>query len=127
MDSFTELTVWKHARDLRKEVSKIAANLPAYEKSRLEDQLIRTSRSVTANIAEGYGRYHFQENIQFCRHSRGSLQELLDHFICAMDEKYITREQFKDLANRQENTLKLLNGYIGYLQRAKKQSKTNNQ
>ena len=50
------------------------------------DQLIRATRSITANIAEGHGRYHFQENIQFCRQARGSLTETLDHLICAQDE-----------------------------------------
>ena len=119
MNSFTELEVWKTARVLRIEISKVVKSLPNTEKFRLSDQLIRSSRSITANIAEGFGRYHFQENIQFCRQSRGSLQEVFDHLICARDEKYISKEQFIELTEYHNQTLKLLNGYIKYLKKAK--------
>jgi len=51
----------------------------------------RASRSVNHNIAEGYGRFPFQENIQFCRIARGSLFETLDHGIIALDEGYISK------------------------------------
>ena len=64
-------------------------NLFPTKKNRLIDQVIRSSRSITANIAEGHGRYHYQENIQFCRTARGSLTESLDHLICALDEGFI--------------------------------------
>ena len=78
--SFKDLEVWKKSRGLRRELSLLVKTFPAEENYRLTDQLIRAGRSVTANIAEGYGRYHYQENIQFCRQSRGSLTEVQDHF-----------------------------------------------
>ena len=84
---FRELEVWKESRNFRKSVSELVKKFPEFEKYKLVDQLLRASRSITANIAEGYGRYHYQENIQFCRHSRGSLMECMDHLICAMDEQ----------------------------------------
>lgn len=93
---------------------------PADERYRLSDQLIRASRSISANIAEGYGRYHFQENIQFCRQARGSLTECLDHLICACDEKYITDEQLQEQRTHYHHVIKLLNGYISYLKDRKK-------
>ncbi len=65
--AFETLEVWKESRKLRKEISKLVKTLPAVENFRLSDQMIRSSRSVTANIAEGHGRYHFQENFQFYR------------------------------------------------------------
>src|SRR3954466_14180840 len=95
MKSFEELDCWKKAGALRKRVSLLAKSFPVDERFRLTDQIIRASRSVTANIAEGYGRYHFQENIQFCRHSRGSLNEVLDHLICAYDCGYIKEDDLK--------------------------------
>ncbi len=82
--------------------------------------MIRASRSVSANIAEGHGRYHFQENIQFCRQSRGSLYELLDHLTVALDEHYISEEKFDILKTKILKTVKILNGYISYLKRQKK-------
>jgi len=59
-----DLNVWKKCRELKNELTKIAKGLPAEEKFRLTDQIIRASRSITNNIAEGYGRFHYQENIQ---------------------------------------------------------------
>lgn len=95
--SFEDLEAWKKARKLRKKVSNLVKKFPKDEKYRMVDQMIRSSRSITSNIAEGYGRYHFQENIQFCRQARGSLFELLDHIICAKDESYIKNDQFEQL------------------------------
>lgn len=70
-------------------------------------------------IAEGYGRFHFQENIQFCRQARGSLHEVLDHLIVAKDEKYISEEQLVSFRTEIDRCLSVLNGYINYLVKAK--------
>ena len=92
----------------------------------MSNQLIRASRSVTANIAEGHGRYYFQENTQFYRQSRGSLTEILDHLISAFDENYISVIQLDEFRGQYEKCLKLLNGYIGYLQKQKNNSQSTN-
>ncbi len=118
MNSFKELEVWKSARELRKSFSNLTKNFPKEEKYRLVDQIIRSSRSVAANVAEGFGRYHYQENIQFCRQARGSLNETLEHLICAFDEGFLTEEEFKNQKAAFDSCLKLLNGYIGYLKKA---------
>lgn len=124
--NFKELDVWKKARELRIEISTLTKRFPDYEKFRLADQVIRASRSVTANLAEGFGRFHYGENIQFCRLSRGSLYELLDHLICACDEGYIDDKEFQIMESKIISCLKLLNGYIGYLNKARKRSTNNN-
>lgn len=123
MKSFEELEVWKSARDIRIEISKLVKSFPDFEKYRLNDQIVRSSRSVSANIAEGYGRYHYQENIQFCRQARGSLFETLDHLICALDEGYIQEELFEHIKYQIFNCLKILNGYLAYLRKQKSESK----
>ncbi|MCK4563781.1 MAG: four helix bundle protein, partial [Verrucomicrobia bacterium] len=87
MNTFEELECYKLARKLRKEISRFCKTLPREEEYRLKDQIIRSSRSVTANIAEGYGRHHHRENMQFCRTARGSLTETLDHLIVALDDE----------------------------------------
>jgi len=89
-DGFEGLHVYQSARNYRQKISLLCKELPASEKFLLKDQLIRSSRSITANIAEGYGRFHFKEFIQFCRQARGSLTETLEHLICAADEGYIS-------------------------------------
>ena len=96
--------------------------LPSEEKYRLTDQMIRSSRSVTTQIAEGFGRFHFQENIQYCRVSRGSLYELIDHLTVALDSKYIDDKVFNEIYEKISHCLKLLNGYINYLIKAKEKS-----
>ncbi len=118
MNSFKELEVWKSARELRKSISNLTKDFPKEGKYRLVDQIIRSSRSVAANIAEGFGRYHYQENIQFYRQARGSLNETLEHLICAFDEGFITEEEFKNQKAVFDSCLKLLNGYIGSLKKA---------
>ncbi|MEC9491671.1 four helix bundle protein [Flexistipes sp.] len=116
------MDVWKLAKDFRREIKLLCDNLPTDEKYRLADQLIRASRSITANLAERHGRYHFQENIQFCRQARGSLFECLDHLTVCLENGYIDDKMFVDLEISIYNILKKLNGYIKYL-RDKKNEK----
>jgi len=73
---FKDLEVWRAARALRTEIYRLAGSLPDFEKFGLASQLRRAAASVTANIAEGYGRFGYQENIQLCRQARGSVYEL---------------------------------------------------
>ena len=117
--SFEDLEVWKECRKFRKQISTTTEKFPKEEKYCLTDQIKRSSRSVTANIAEGYGRFHFQENAQFCRQARGSLTETLDHLICALDLGYINEVDLSSHRIQYEQCLKLLNGYIAYLIKSK--------
>lgn len=114
--SFEDLVCWQEARALRNFVKdNITNKLPNSEKYELASQLKRSSRSVGNNIAEGFGRYHYQENIQFCRIARGSLSETLGHGIVALDEGCITEEALNMYKTIHNKTLKILNGYIKYL------------
>ncbi|NBC27985.1 MAG: four helix bundle protein [Bacteroidetes bacterium] len=117
--SFEDLEVWRQARKIHRIISEMTKKFPKIEQYRLEDQLIRSSRSIARNIAEGYGRYHYQENIHFCRISRGSLSEVLNDSITALDENYITQDELDKLRREIEINNRLLNGYINYLRKAK--------
>ncbi len=120
--SFEELEVYKLARSFSQKVSKLIKMLPENEKFNLKSQMRRAKLSVTNNISEGYGRYHYQENIQFCRQSRGSICELIDDFNECFDEGYI-ENAFRDELKLDAYTLiKVLNFYIASIRR-KKQSK----
>jgi len=92
---------------------------PSGEKFYLADQLIRASRSVIANVAGGYGGYHYQENIQFCRQASGSLCEIVDNLAVALDEGYITAGSSKTLREEVFPIIKKLRGYIRYLWKGK--------
>jgi len=100
-------------------LAELVKSFPADEKYKLTDQIKRAARSATSNIAEGYGRFHYQENIQYCRQTRGSLYELIEHLIVATDEGYISQEKLINLKGEIESCLAVLNGYINYLLKAK--------
>jgi len=113
------LVVWEKSRKLRIMISELSKTIPVTEKYRLIDQIVRASRSVTANISEGYGRYHYQENIQYCRQARGSLFEVIDHLYVALDENYICDTVSFDIKSDVHEVVKILNGYIKYLKDCK--------
>lgn len=119
MASFTELEVWKQSRKIRNWISELTKQFPPEEKFRLADQLIRSSRSIGNNVAEGHGRFHYQDNIRFCILARGSLSETLDHLIIALDEKIIEENILNSFQTEYESCLRLLNGYIQYLRNKK--------
>jgi len=117
--SFEELECWKACTDVRRFISELVKNYPKEEKYSLVDDMKRAARSTTHNIAEGFGRFHFQENIQFCRHSRGSLHELIDQLITSKDDGFISDEDYEKGRNLISKAMALLNGYINYLSRQK--------
>ena len=95
----------------------LVKSYPKEEKYSIVDNMKRAARSTTQNIAEGFGRFHYRENLQFCRISRGSLFELTDDLITSLDEGFISKEDY-DLGREKISTaLALLNGYISYLNR----------
>jgi len=121
MKAFTDLEVWQKARLFRSNISVLVKSFPAEEKYRLGDQIVRSSRSVGNNIAEGHGRFHYVDSARFLINARGSLIETLDHLIIALDEKYITEEDFNKFKTDYEECLRMLNGYINYLRNQQSQ------
>ena len=113
--SFTELEVWKKAREFKKEMEALAKTFPAEEKFRLCDQLIRAARSINANIAEGHGRFTYKDQLHFCIQARGALSEVLNHLFDAFDSNYISEDQFHIFKMKYKEVESLLNGYITYL------------
>ena len=95
----------------------LVKSYPKEEKYSIVDNMKRAARSATQNIAEGFGRFHYRENLQFCRISRGSLFELTDDLITSLDEGFISKEDYDLGREKITNALALLNGYISYLNR----------
>ena len=122
--SFQDLEAWKACRDLRRAVFALTQTFPPEEKRRLADQMIRASRGSTANLAEGYGRYHFQETIQFCRQARGSLYELMDHLTTAQDCGYVAAKTSRQFEEQTSRCIQLVNGFVRYLRQKRTASKT---
>lgn len=120
--TFEDLDCWKACRELRMFVARVFCKaLPKEERYRLGDQILRAARSTTANIAEGYGRFHYLDNAKFCSNARGSVWEVLDHLITAEDEMPVDPSLVTTGRESVATSVALLNGYISYLQRAAKE------
>lgn len=123
---YKDLECYKQGRELRIFISSLVKRFPAHEKFLLTAQILDSSRSVTANIAEGYGRYTYTDTRNFFIISRGSVTETIEHLCTAFDEKYITNEELKTGEEKCELVFKLINGYINYLDNQKNQNKKRN-
>jgi four helix bundle protein len=119
--TFEDLDVYQVAREFRKAMYGVARRLPDFEKFALADQIRRAAVSLTSNIADGHGRYHFLEQIKFVLQARGSLEELLDDVNVCDDEKYLARTEMEPLRTEGWRVHKLINGYIRFL-RARKEA-----
>lgn len=114
------LEAWKKAKEFALRVYREALPLlPSEENWNLNQQLRRSSLSIPANIAEGYGRFYYQDNVRFCYIAHGSLEETLSHLVIAFEMKFIPKSLFDSLEQDGEKLTQLINGYIGYLKRSK--------
>jgi four helix bundle protein len=114
-----DFELYKIARDFRKRVYRLLKELPPEEKYALANQMRRAANSVTNNIAEGHGRWHYQENIHFCRISRGSVDELIDDFNACQDEGFGDQLLVRDLKVEAYDLIRRINSYIAYLRKTK--------
>lgn len=113
---FVTLDAWKKARLVKLFFYyEVIPHLPPEEKFNLNTQIRRASVSGTANISEGYGRFCYQEGIQFYRIARGSIYELKDHLMSCYDLKFISREVLDKGIVLIEDAKLTLNGFIKYV------------
>ena len=117
---YKDLECYKQARELRILVSALAKKFPASEKFLLIAQILDSSRSITTNIAEGYGRFTYTDTRNFFIIARGSVTETMEHLCTAFDETFINNDELKAGQEKCEIVFKLINGYISYLDKAKK-------
>ena len=113
--TFEDLEAYKAARGFRKAMYAVARGLPEIEKFNLTTQIRRAVLSLTNNIAEGHGEFHYPDQIKFMLQARGSLQELVDDLNTCEDEKYLSSPGLQDVRNQAWHVLKLLNGYLNFL------------
>jgi four helix bundle protein len=113
--TFEDLEVYQVAREFRRAMYRVAKRLPEEEKFGLVSQIRRAAVSLTNNIAEGHGRFHFLEQIKFMLQARGSLEELLDDLNVCEDEEYLAIAEIERLKQEGWRVHKLINGYIRFL------------
>src|SRR5215831_9440349 len=95
--TFEDLEVYKAAREFRKTMCAVSRCLPDLEKYDLGRQIRRAAVSLTNNMAEGHGRFHYPDQIRFFLHSRGSLEELVDDLNVCSDENYLSAQETENL------------------------------
>jgi len=120
--TFEDLEVYKKAREFRKRMYALAKKLPDFEKYELGRQIRRASVSLTNNIAEGHGRYHYLDEIKFELQARGSLAELVDDLNVCEDENYLSPTDVADLKEQAREVQSLINGYIRFLRTRKSEA-----
>lgn len=113
---FEDLECWQAARQLRRFIyARIYRTLPDEERYRFGNQIVSAARSVTANIAEGYGRFHYLDEAKFLCNARGSAYEVLDHVIAGNDDGFISNPMIDEARLLIDQTIGLINGYRAYL------------
>ncbi len=118
--SLERLEAWCKSKDFALRVYReVLPLLPQDEKWNLNQQLRRSATSIPANIAEGFGRFYYQDNVRFCYNARGSLEETLSHLVMAHEMGFIENSLFVSLEQDGEKLSQLISGYIAYLKRNK--------
>jgi four helix bundle protein len=116
---YKDLECYKQAKLLRIFISEVSKLFPSHEKFLLISQIIDCSRSITRNIAEGYGRFTYADTKNFFIIARGSVTETMEQLTTAFDEKYISETILNEGEEKCELVFKLINGYIHYLEKSK--------
>ena len=112
INHFYDIDVWKEAHNLSIEIYKLTDKFPKKETYAIVDQIRRTSTSVGANIAEGFGRFHYKEKIKFYYNARGSICEVQNFLFLAQDINYLDKIIAREVFLKYENLNKRLNNFI---------------
>ncbi len=109
---FTDLKVWQAGHQVVLSIHKMILEFPQTQKYILSDQMYRCVLSITANIAEGFGRQTYKDKLRFYYMAQGSVTELKNHLFVAKDFEYISIESFREVFDQVITTHKLLQGLI---------------
>ena len=124
-DSLNKLLAWKEAKSLTLlGYRNILPDIPSEEKWGIGIQLRRASQSISTNIAEGFGRYYYQDMVRFCYIARGSLEETISLVALSYGLGFIRDEKSQLLIEKSNQVLQLINGYISYLKKSILELKT---
>jgi four helix bundle protein len=110
--SFTEMPVWQKAHRLVLEIYKLTASFPREEVYGLISQVRRSALSISGNIAEAFGRYHYLDKNRFYLNARGSLEETKNYLIISYDLEYIGAQIFQRMMDEINDISEDLNTLI---------------
>ena len=119
---FEDLECYQLALEVMAKVHAFSKTLPPDEKYDLYAQIRRSSKNVTGNIAEAYGRYHYLDSLHYYSIARGELNETLAQLINAHVLKYINQAEFESLYRLIRHTEQTLNGFMSFVRRQRASS-----
>ena len=119
-----DLDIYQMAEELSDRVWEICIKWDYFAKDTIGKQLVRSTDSISANLAEGHGRYHFNDRLKYCYYARGSLEETKSWISKAFRRKLIATE-ISELNHAIELLPKKLNAYIGSIKKARELNKRN--
>src|SRR5438034_4647202 len=123
--TFEDLEVYQVAREFRKAMYAVSRRLPDFERFELASQIRRAAVSLTNNIAEGHGRFHYPDQIKFLLQARGSLEELIDDLNVCLDENYLPAVEIEPLKQLGWRALNVVNGYGRFLRERSEEHRLN--
>lgn len=106
------LEIYREAMEIGEAIWTMVHAWDFFAKDTVGKQIVRSADSIAANLAEGYGQYHFKENQKFCYYSRGSAEETQTWLEKAARRELVDREFARIQYDRLENYKKRLNAYI---------------
>ncbi len=115
MSDYKDLEVWRKSHDMLLDIYKITSKYPKEEIYGLVSQIRRAAVSIPTNIAEGNGRLHQKEYINFLSISRGSAMEVEYLLLVSKDLEYIDDNKFQELNRKCKSIIHMLNKLINYL------------
>ena len=116
---FEDLECYQMALEVMVKVHELSKSLPPDEKYDLYVQIRRSSKGVTGNISEAYGRYHYLDSLHYYSIARGELNEILAHLINARVLNYVDQPDFESLYALIRQAERALNGFMAYVRRQK--------
>jgi four helix bundle protein len=120
IERFEDIQGWQEARTLTKKIYKLTNKSPFKRDRGLCNQIQGASVSIMANVAEGFDRQSKKEFIKFLYYSSGSASEVQSHLYVALDQEYVSEDDFQETYSQARKTKSLINGFIVYLKGKKK-------
>ena len=120
IERFEDIQGWQEARKLTKEIYKLTNGFPFKRDQGLCGQIQEASVSIMANIAEGFDRQSKKEFVKFLYYASASASEVQSHLYVALDQEYVSKQDFAESYDQTQKTKRLVNGFISYLKGKKK-------
>jgi four helix bundle protein len=118
IERFEDLEAWKIARDITRDIYRICKNDSFAQDYGLRNQICRASVSIMSNIAEGFERDGNKEFINFLSIAKGSAGEVRSQLYAALDQNYISENEFNLIYNKTVQNSRVIAGLINYLKQS---------